>query len=72
MESARRPAPKGILKKYFSFKFFENWATELFVAISEFYGEFGIQPGRSYSDVLGTNDQIRGLLNPYTTLRLLK
>ncbi|MCK5673461.1 MAG: hypothetical protein KAH95_08795, partial [Spirochaetales bacterium] len=44
IEYNKPPAPKGILKKSFSFKLFEHWADELYDAINEFYNEFSIYP----------------------------
>ena len=44
MENTLHPAPKGILKKSFSFRLFVCWADELFDASNEFYNEFSIYP----------------------------
>ena len=44
METILRTAPKGILKKAFSFSLIGYWADELFDASNEFYNEFSIYP----------------------------
>ena len=44
IEDNKRQAPKGVLKKPFSFKLFENWADEMYDAINEFYDEFSFYP----------------------------